>query len=343
VITALALAASFGLDLVSRHLHVDQIDKAVRTGLFVTLVFYVVLGALVAWYVTSRRVRLVWARRGIADALMLGLPVGLALGTVAVGLNSLAHGRLAGDPNAEMWVGGGGVLRLGLTLIVASVLAPLVEETLFRGVCAGSVLAKGPAPALLVSAAAFAIWHMNLTSLRYYSLMGLLLGGLWLKRGLVASLAAHAVFNGMLTIAAIAATSGAGHLTQWADVSFVLPGGWHQFGDGAAAATFAGPAAAGLIVTRSLPAAMPTVDELVGSLQERESATADMRVVPGSEKVVQIDGRPAAAAEIVSAGQPGHVVRVAGDQAVYTLVMVTSGSPNADRDWRSVLNTLHTR
>src|SRR4051812_314180 len=228
LVTLVALAASFALTQFSGRIPIGGIDRAVRTDLFVTLVFYIALGAALTWYVTAKRVNLVWFRGAPVDAVLLGLPVGLVFGALGVGVNSLAQGRLAGDPSAELWVGGGGVLRLGLVLIVSSVAAPLLEEVLFRGIAAGSVLARGPAPALLLSAGAFAIWHMKMDSLRYYWLMGLLFGGLWLKRGLLASMTAHAVFNGVLTFAAIAATSGAGQLAQANGMSFLLPGGWHR-------------------------------------------------------------------------------------------------------------------
>jgi membrane protease YdiL (CAAX protease family) len=341
VVTAVALLASFVLDRVSSHQHIGQVDHALRASLFWTLVFYVVLGVALAAYVTMRGVHLVWSRDGgPAAALTLGVPIGLALGGLGVVVNSLTNGRLSGDSTNELLVGGGGFLRLLLALVAAAVLAPLVEETVFRGICAGSMLAKGPAPALLVSAGAFAVWHMTVPQLQYYAVMGLMLGGVWRKRGLIGSMGAHAAFNGVLTFAAIAATSGSGQLTTWESVSFRLPGGFHAHPVSAGTMGYDGPAATGIAINRADPARVPAVSELLDHLRDRESS-AGMRVVAGTEDVVAIHGGDAAVADVVMLGQPGHVAIVSSGSSVYTFVMITSGSPKAETDWETVLRTLH--
>jgi membrane protease YdiL (CAAX protease family) len=341
LITLVGLTASFSLDLINGWLPFrGVVDRQIRTGLIVTLSFYVVLGLLLAGYVKVRRVRLVWVRGTTSGALALGLPVGVTLGLALVGISSLASGRLSSDSSIQLLVGGGGVLRLSLTFVTMAALAPLVEETLFRGVTAASLLAKGPAVALLGSAGAFAVWHMNLSALRYYSVAGLLLGGIWLKRGLLASMAAHAAFNGVLTVAAIAATGGAGHATQVGGVWFVLPGGWH--GVAQSVGVYEGPAAAAMMVTRTTPTPLPTVDQLYAHLQEREtSGEPNRRVQPRSEQVVDVDGTSAVAADIVVSGEPGHLLAFVDGDAIYTFVMITSGSPNAERDWQSVIRSVH--
>jgi membrane protease YdiL (CAAX protease family) len=341
-VTAVALAASFVLDRVSSHQHIGQVDHALRTSLFVTLVFYVFLGVAVTAYVTTRRVHLVWSREGgPAGALVFGVPIGLALGGLGVLVNSMTNGRLSGDASNQLLVGGGGFLRMALAVVTAAVLAPLVEETVFRGICAGSALAKGPAPALLVSAGAFAVWHMSMPQLQYYALMGLLLGGVWRKRGLIGSMATHSAFNGVLVFAAIAATGGSGQLTTWQNVSFLLPGGWHAHPTTTSQTiAYDGPAATGLGINRATPAQLPGVPELLDRLRRGESAPG-MGVVAGTEEIVSVDGIDAATADVVTMGQPGHVLMVATGSSVYTLVMITSGSPKAEDDWHVVLSSLH--
>jgi membrane protease YdiL (CAAX protease family) len=342
-VTALALLSSFVLEVISHHQHVGQVDHALRAGLFLTLVFYVVLGVAVAAYVVRRNVHLVWSRQGgPAAALTFGVPLGLALGGLGVLVNSLTNGRLSGDSGNELLVGGGGFLRLALAFVAAAVLAPLVEETVFRGICAGSMLAKGPAPALLTSAGAFAVWHMTMPLLQYYALMGLMLGGVWRRRGLIGSMATHAAFNGVLVFAAIAATGGSGQLTTWESVSFVLPGGWHAHPVTATTMGYDGPAATGLAINRTVPAQLPAVPDLLARLR-RGSSAPGMGVVPGTEHVVSIGGVDAAMADIVTVGQPGHVVMAATGGSVYTLIMITSGSPKAEADWHEVLTSLRLR
>jgi len=102
---------------------VDRYDTALRKGLVYTLFFYLVLGAAVGGYVLVRRVRLVWHRGSPLAALALGIPAGVLGGGLAVLLNSALRGRLAGDPNMELLVGGGGALRIFVALVVTSVAA----------------------------------------------------------------------------------------------------------------------------------------------------------------------------------------------------------------------------
>jgi membrane protease YdiL (CAAX protease family) len=343
-VTGGALVASFGVGRVADRLPVGEIDFALRAELVATVAFYVLLGALLTWFVLGRRVQLVWSRAGGPLAsVALGLPVGLVLGGLGVALNSLGHGRLAGDPSIEMSVGGGGVLRFGLSLIVASVLAPLVEETLFRGICAGSLLAKGPTPAVLVSAFAFAVWHMRLDALSYYSLMGVLFAALWLKRGLVASIAAHAAFNGVLVFAAIASTTGAGHMRTYVDLTFLVPGGWHEAPPMGPGLQFFGPAATELDIAQVPWSGTPSTDEVLAELSRRTLLGFPVGLVQReAPTVVTAASGEAVTARIEVSGQPGHVLGIGGDHSLFLAVMVTGGSPAAEDDWTDFVRTVRT-
>jgi membrane protease YdiL (CAAX protease family) len=342
-VAGLALLLSLGLQQLSHHLADPsrQYDRQLRESLVLTLAFYLLLGVALASFCLRRRVGLTWLRGQAVDALVLGLPLGALGGGLAVALNSAISGHLASDPNAELLVGGGGALRIGLTLAVTAVLAPLVEETLFRGVLAGTLLARGPAPAVWVSAIAFAVWHMNPTSLRYYVFMGLLLATLWRKRGLVASMSAHAAFNGVLTLAAVAATTGGGQLTQVGTITFSLPGGWHPAARAlpTGGRVFQGPAGAGLVVlTQAGP--HPTAEQVHQTLALAEQGRAVRAVVPGSVRDLSLPAGEAVTADIEVAGQPGHVLDLLTADAAYELVVVTGGSPAAERDWQHVLASL---
>jgi hypothetical protein len=276
--------------------------------------------------------------------MLLGLPLGAIGGALAVAVNSGVAGHLKSDPNVELLVGGGGALRVGLTLIVTAVLAPLVEETLFRGVLAGTLLAKGVAPAMWGSAIAFSIWHMNPTSLRYYVFMGLLLATLWRKRGLVASMSAHAAFNGVLTLAAVAATTGAGHVTQLGQLSITLPGGWHQVQSNALPGRMLvqGPAGAALIGLTYANGTPLTADQLLTRLALSEQSTPGRAVVAGSERTVRLAVGDAVEADIRTGGQPGHLLELSVGGSIYELVVVTGGSPAAERDWQRLVRSVAT-
>jgi membrane protease YdiL (CAAX protease family) len=300
----------------------------------------VLLGVALAVFCSQTGTRLTWVRGHLADALVLGLPLGLAGGSLAVALNSAVAGHLSSDPNVELLVGGGGLLRVLLTLVVTAALAPLVEETLFRGVLAGSLMAVSTRAAMWVSAAAFAVWHMNLVSLRYYLLMGLLLAALWRKRGLVCSIATHAAFNGVLTLAAVVATSGAGHLTHYGQIAFSLPGGWHVSQELSNSSRLAveGPAGAGMRVTSTPVDATVTTQRLLEAL-DKGSGVEGVTVVPASKRVVQVPGGEGVVVDFVTEGQPGHVCELLVHGTLYQLLIVTAGSPGAERDWRHILDT----
>ena len=342
-IGAIGLALSFGMSRLGQQVAdpTGVIDQALRRALVITLIFYVLLGVGLAVFCMQARVRLVWVRGHLAEALVLGLPLGLLGGCLAVGLNSAINGQLTSDPNVELLVGGGGGLRIVLTLVVTAVLAPLVEETLFRGILGGTLIGQSTAAALWVSAVAFGVWHMNLVSLRYYILMGLLLCWLWLKRGLVASMAAHAAFNGVLTLAAVVATGGAGHLTHLGALTFSLPGGWHALStaDPEHRLLAAGPAGAGIDVSTFEVRTGITTSTLLKGLTVGETARTDVRVVAGTEREITIPGGDAVTADLLVQGQPGHLCQVLSGGSVYQLLMVTAGSPSAERQWQYVLRT----
>jgi len=83
--------------------------------------------------------------------------------------------------------------------LTATVLAPLFEETLFRGVLL-PVLARrlGPLPAVLASAAVFALAHLSLTELVPLLVLGVGLGWLrWRSGRLAASVLMHSLWNGL--------------------------------------------------------------------------------------------------------------------------------------------------
>ena len=81
----------------------------------------------------------------------------------------------------------------------ATVLAPLFEETLFRGVLLPSLARRlGPFPAVLASAAVFALAHLSLTELVPLLVLGMGLGWLrWRTGRLAASVLMHSLWNGL--------------------------------------------------------------------------------------------------------------------------------------------------
>jgi membrane protease YdiL (CAAX protease family) len=344
IVTAVALVLSV-IYQVGGHAFIhssDVIDVSLRRALVLTVAFYVVVGAGLLTFVLRARVNLVWHRYGVPHALLLGLPLGIAGGLVGVGLNSAATGHLASDPNVTALVGGGGAARLFLTFVTVSVLAPLVEETIFRGICAGSLLARSTRQAVWLSAIAFAVWHLNPAALRYYALMGLVFAGIWLKRGLLASMSAHAAFNGVLTIAAVMATSGTSATTDFNGISVMIPGGWHvdhtsSLPDRMLVAGPSGSALALLIKPDTHP------QDSIGSIESRLNSAqvqAGVSIDPSSITEVTTTIGPAVTGDFSIANQPGHVIEFPYQGSIYELIIITAGNPAAERSWHDITSSL---
>lgn len=83
--------------------------------------------------------------------------------------------------------------------LTATLLAPLFEETLFRGVLLPVLASRlGPLPAVLASALVFALAHLSLTELVPLLVLGVGLGWLrWRSGRLAASVLMHALWNGL--------------------------------------------------------------------------------------------------------------------------------------------------
>ncbi len=182
----------------------DQIGAQVpRYAPHILLAVLAALAALLAWLVPVRQV---WARahpeRTLADA-ALGAVVGAALAglyltLLAPLLESLQ--REVGDyvpPGAVLATLSG---QIGLFFVANVLLAPLVEETLYRGVALQGLIPRfGRISAVLISCAAFGALHWT-GGFWYMLLTGTVAGGsfaaLALRRGgLIAPFAAHLTLN----------------------------------------------------------------------------------------------------------------------------------------------------
>ena len=120
-----------------------------------------------------------------------------------VALAGLLVERLVGDPGGsnpllELVLTAGDPLALFCFAVTAMVLAPLFEETLFRGVLL-PVLARhwGPPIAVLMSALVFGLAHLSLGELVPLLVLGVGLGWLRLRTGRLAPcVLMHGLWNG---------------------------------------------------------------------------------------------------------------------------------------------------
>jgi membrane protease YdiL (CAAX protease family) len=198
-------------------------------------IFAVVLPALLApsvWLVGSRGMLPMLAAffgSGLLAVLIAVFPLGrralAALGFRAVGWRPIVLGTLAALAISvavtQIGVEPEGIkqamdvarepLMLPASLLLMGVLAPLVEETVFRGLLYGWLAGVwGTTVAWLVSSVCFAAAHIELAHVLLVLPLGLWLG--WLRRrtdSLWPSLVAHMVNNGLAVAAAALLDAGA--------------------------------------------------------------------------------------------------------------------------------------
>ena len=88
-------------------------------------------------------------------------------------------------------------------IISIAIMAPLVEELLFRGAIQGHLLRKGMKPvyAILIASAVFGIVHMNPIQIPFAFAIGLIFGWLYYRTGsVVPGLIGHFINNSIATI-----------------------------------------------------------------------------------------------------------------------------------------------
>ncbi|HBM81691.1 MAG TPA: hypothetical protein DD426_12810, partial [Clostridiaceae bacterium] len=103
------------------------------------------------------------------------------------------------DNLGEIYISGFGDC---LSILAIVVIAPIFEETLFRGVILRGLLKNyGVLKALIVTSVLFGILHFNIAQLITASILGLMLGFIFIKTGsLILCILFHALNNGLSII-----------------------------------------------------------------------------------------------------------------------------------------------
>jgi hypothetical protein len=233
------------------------------------------------------------------------------------------------------------------TVVLSCVAAPLVEEVLFRGLLLESQRVRGTAAAIWLSAIAFAVWHLTPSALRYYALMGALLGWLYTRRGLACSIAAHVGFNGVLTAAALSLVLTPGPTATVEGLSAQLPSGWRaisaaELPGGAAlagsAAGFRGPSGSAILLLSFPTPVAPDVDEVY----DRIDASGFAAIDPAHTALHELRLPVGPAVEVVEhvGGDDATVVFVPHAGRSFELVLHGAGSVKARSDFARVLKDL---
>ncbi len=105
------------------------------------------------------------------------------------------HG--GGNPILEIILGSHDRLTIGILWFMVAVLAPVFEETLFRGFFLTSLTRYFPTwSAIALSGSLFAIAHLNVADILPLSVLGMVLGYVYLRSGnLLASMLLHGIWN----------------------------------------------------------------------------------------------------------------------------------------------------
>jgi len=142
----------------------------------------------------------------VTAALTVGLLVGVEVVAIAYGLIAQAVGwrqSLTLSADVATVFGGGGV-GLVLSVLLVALVAPIAEELAFRGVILPAIGARwGQWPAILLSAALFAAYHVSLWLFFPMLVLGAALG--WLavaRRSLWPAIALHVMYNSLAVAAA---------------------------------------------------------------------------------------------------------------------------------------------
>ncbi|MBQ1270312.1 MAG: CPBP family intramembrane metalloprotease [Clostridia bacterium] len=160
---------------------------------------YYVFGLPVMWYMTrfldGVKIRPVKrAAGGIISTYLVCMAIGYLcswLGTALSGLVSAVTGTTTGNPVAEL-VSYSGILP---TAVVSGIMAPVVEELIFRGILLSKARIFGDRPAVILSAVTFGLMHMNLYQFFYAFVIGIILGKEALEGGIGRSILLHMMIN----------------------------------------------------------------------------------------------------------------------------------------------------
>jgi len=317
---------------------------AIKTSLFIGLAFYAIAAFWVLARSASLRIRPSMGLENAAVGVAEGVIVGGVAAVLLVAVLRLVTGHPVLDPTTAFLASQGslGALLLGFVVIVLA--APVVEELIFRGFMAESYRPHGRRLAIILSAAAFSLAHLSAAQLRYYLVMGVVLGMVYWRRGLVGSIATHAAFNGVLLAVAVAAAHGPAVEHRLVGATVDIPATYQVSspfpGDDDLVAE--GPLGAAIEVAHvAVPGSVPPAEEL-GRAFERGGMPLPDEIVPDPTSVMVFD-LPSGRAVAVKAeidGRDGRVVIVPGTDAIWVASYRTDGNVQSSLDFDDVLRSL---
>ena len=145
------------------------------------------------------------------------------LSTVLTVMISYIKGEALTNPVAEAILGG----NFFITLLYAAVVAPIVEELIFRKLLLDKVRRFGEIPAILITGIAFGLFHMNLSQFFYAAVLGFIFAYVVLKTNTIKySILLHMMINFISSVMAPVITKGnivfIGLIVFWIIVAITL-------------------------------------------------------------------------------------------------------------------------
>lgn len=319
-----------------------QTGDAIRLSLFTGLVFF----ALTAMWVRERAVvldvRPVMSTGGTWSAAAEGAAVGGGCAIVLVAIARLVAGHAVLDPIASFLASEAiGPMLIGAFVLILA--GPVVEELVFRGFLLEALRGRGQRVAALASAAAFSVAHLRFSQFRYYVAVGLVLAFLYLRRGLVASITAHAAFNGMLFVAALAAAHGPALTLSGAGATITVPATWQVVdapGDAALAAM--GPSGAVIeLGSQGVDTGGAGPEVLAENLRAGVVGLPDgLSFDPTTVDLIELPAGRAVSVNADVYGHEGRMVALLRGEQLWVITITTGGSDQAARDFTEALYTL---
>jgi len=318
-----------------------ETTPAIRLSLLGGLFFYSIVSLWVLVGSARLGVRPVIVSGHALTGAAEGAVVGGGLAIVLVAGAYLVTGHPVLDPvTAALTNQGVAAFVVGALLI--AVVAPVVEELVFRGFLAEALRPRGKWAALVVSSAAFSVAHLRFAQFRYYVALGLVLGGLYWQRGLVASVTAHACFNGMLIVAAVAASHGPPVTLTGGGASITVPAAWHTIAhprNDVIAAT--GPSGATIEVARVEVGTVVDPAQMAAILARGGGArTLGISIDPSSVTLLDLPAGPAVSMTATIGNHHGRAVMLTRGTELWVTTVETAGSARAATDFEGALNTL---
>lgn len=307
-----------------------------------------------------------WTVGDKIESILIGVLVGGGIITALLVLVRPEGRRVTVDESILGLVAGRSLVHVGLAFLMAAVAAPLVEELLFRGTIGEGIRQRSMARGAVISSVLFSVAHggalaglvvalatgdaVFMTPFIYYFVGGLVFFALYVKRGLVASIAAHAVFNGVIVVTAVLVAWGPAQRVDDGGVSAKVPGAWKQLSsndipdaadafasEGTSLVLAAGSTSGAALVVGAMP--VPE-DQAIGVETFIANLNASGVFPVQASLTLDYPMGPAASVDLQQDGQHARIVYVPLGSTIWIVFVTDGGSSHIRGEWDAILRSV---